>query len=174
MAQALILPTVSVMSDDKTPEWVFNETARRAWLACAIDSEGNISLTRTDKIRKTPKYCAELRISNSDPRYIDRFTMMTKMEDIPYCGRSYQTAYSGNRKPRHQLHYGNKAMKKLLPILLPYFTIKRKQAILMLEALGLLHQHLGGFGRYYGPVNNPRLEILHQGIHKLNARGIKQ
>jgi len=79
---------------------------------------------------------------------------------------------SGNRKPRYQLNYGNNAMKRLLPILLPYLTIKRKQAELMLVALDLLHQHIGGNGSNHGPTNNPKLEVLHQQIHKLNARGI--
>lgn len=134
-----------------------------AWAAGFVDGEGCVSVTKSSrKGQPLPYYRADLIVANTVKEPLDKLALI-------FGGRVVVTRPSiGNR----QLTYGWKTTgtshtARVLQELLPWLTVKRAQAALVLE-----------FAAFFGTIRHQQkkpdreqLEALKQRMHVLNARG---
>ena len=137
-----------------------------AWLACALDAEGSISLnnfrnSKTGKANLVPV----LRVSNTSLEFVEQVKKFAGVGRVAEHYRRVQMTPSGLRPCRQVYDFtlnGRFIVGKLLEILLPYLIIKRKKAMLMIEA-----------GQLYGKrhvtrnVDYERIEMLWRQLQQM-------
>lgn len=134
-----------------------------AWAAGFFDGEGCVSIAKSArKGQPLPYYRAELIVANTSREPLDRF-------EILFGGRVVVVRPA---KHNRKLTYGWKTTgtahtAQVLRELLPWLTVKRGQALLVLE-----------FASFFGTIkvqqkkpDRTKLEELKQRMHVLNCRG---
>jgi len=135
-----------------------------AWAAGFIDGEGCVSVAKSTRNgQPLPYYRADLSASNTVKAPLDKLSAMfggRVMVVRPSVGRrrvSYAWKTSGTARSAEVLRQ-----------LLPWLTVKRRQAELILE-----------FAQFFGTIKHQqkkpdrvKLELLKQRMHVLNTRGV--
>jgi len=143
-----------------------------AWLSGFTDGEGCIGVNLDkSKAMKNPSwasYSCVLRIANTDLSVLYYIQKITGMGTISKINR--RDSIGKNWKPVYKWSIYANGMRKLLPELLPYLKIKKKQAKLAIEILNIKR------GRGYGSNLTQqqkirRTEILNE-MKILNKRGL--
>ena len=101
----------------------------RAWLACAIDSEGTIGYYRRGVNQdKVPQWRISCYICNSDRRYAEKcaFLMRAKIKERPEDKRI--TKNGEPYKPRYYVEVTNLKAYRVIKQILPYLIIKADKA----------------------------------------------
>lgn len=134
-----------------------------AWAAGFIDGEGCVSVTKSARQgQPLPYYRADLIVANTVREPLDKLASI-------FGGRVVVTRRAiGNRR----LTYGWKTTgtahtASVLRALLPWLTVKRCQAALVLE----FAEAFGTIRHQQKKPDRERLEVLKQQMHVLNARG---
>jgi hypothetical protein len=147
------------------------EREKWVWLACFIDTEGNLGLYKRKagkrKIKRGFAWGPELRASSTTP------ILLKQMKAICKCGHVHAHNFKDEqpRKPQKQYQVSSNGLRYILPKVLPFLLVKHRQAELLLEALSLLHV---GNNQWTGkPCNDERLEEIYQELRRLNKRGVK-
>ena len=147
---------------------ILSETGR-AWLAAIVDGEGTIMIVeRIDsKFRRGFYYCPILEISNTNR------TVLNKVWETIGGGGVY-SANRGTPLQRKRWMYAASAgvMRAILPQILPYMIIKKKQTMLALEFLRYVETNgPGGGGGKVPPKYYERLDAMLSAMRKLNHKG---
>lgn len=111
---------------------------QRAWLASAVDFEGTLTLVR-EKGGKTEngsprgyKYTPYFIIANTNREIVE------KIKELCGCGHIYTKVYENPKwKDIHAFRMGASGIRVILPQILPYLIIKKRQAQIIISALGL-------------------------------------
>lgn len=102
--------------------------ADKSWLACAIDGEGSIVLSRFGTAYVYP----DVRICNTNPKFVEHASALMKRA---VGVRGVNIWCEERQKPNNNLWVVRVMTRKaqaLLGILLPYLIIKRRKAVEML------------------------------------------
>lgn len=102
-----------------------------AWLAGFIDGEGCLSAFETKrygKLKGYPDFKAVCIIANTHHPTIEAIQAYAG-------GRVYHKKSTGNQREIHQLHWGPRELRVMLPRLIPHLITKRKQAEAMMVFL---------------------------------------
>jgi len=134
------------------------------WLACAIDGEGHIGLTRMAEPRNRRGFSLipVVTIGNTSREFIEYFVLLAGGKI------RFEKRNKHNEKSLYRASIYANRIRQLLPTILPYLIIKRKQATLLLEALRLLKEHRPG----YAP-NDRRPYKIFEKMRELNRKGVK-
>ena len=132
------------------------------WVACALDCEGNISLSK-HKCKKT--HCGYTwqggtAITNCNLDFIKELQRV-----IGFGLYNFNHAHIVNGKKIYRLYFSPKQTAKLLSQIEPYLIIKKKHSQLLREALPLV---LLGMGGARTPQQLERLLEIHRQIRELN------
>ena len=141
--------------------------AECAYLAGLVDGEGCINFYRTKSksCSKGYTFVARLAISNSDVE-----TLIELRERLGMGNVIKKPKQLGNRKDGYNLCLHARAVRQLLPLILPYLRIKKKQAEIVLGFLN--RQRWGGWKRGLTQQEHDLREIESSALGKLNQRGI--
>lgn len=134
-----------------------------AWAAGFFDGEGCVSMAKSArKGQPLPYYRVELIVSNTVKSPLDRLSEL-------FGGRVVVARKAkGNRQTVYQWKTSGTAhTARVLKELLPWLTVKRQQALVALEAASLF----GNVRKQQKKPDRPKLELLKQEMHRLNARG---
>jgi len=141
------------------------EETKYAYLAAAIDTEGCIGIERTHRLNGKIAYVPYIIISNTNEDWI----IFLKNQ----FGGGFHAKHKNNGwgcKPISDWKIRANKMREILPKIMPYLFIKRKQAEIVLKALEIIRDNWGNHRRY--EQNLPKLESLWQECKKLNKRGM--
>ena len=138
-----------------------------AYLAGLIDGEGCLNFYRTSNksCAKGYTFVARLAISNCDVE-----TLMQIREQLQIGRVVKKPQQKGNRKPAYNLCFYAREVRHLLPLVMPYLRIKRKQAELVLGFVS--RQKWGGTKGGLSQEEHSLRESEHQMLRALNRRGI--
>ena len=133
-----------------------------AWLAGIVDGEGSfvISRTRVQENRVGFSYRGAMNISNTSEEMMKHILKITGVGNLTRLPES-----RFDWKDRFNYNASAGAVRVLLPKIMPYLVLKRPQAEVMTEFLGLI----GGQGckvAYDG-----RIDFLYQKMRALNMKG---
>lgn len=142
-----------------------NKREQYIWLAGVIDSECTIGFYKKLALHTKRGFCWMVRLNcgSVTPK------LLHKIREFVGAGRVHLRALKqgNNGKTIYEWEiYGNN-VRHILPKVLPFLLLKKKQANLMIEALALLKEH----GWKYTP-HDKKLEGIWQEMRKLNKRGI--
>ncbi len=143
----------------------------RAWLAGVIDSEGSVFISKVNprkiRYRRGFFYRPELSVANSDPRLLARVREL--------IGKGYYGRDKSNQNPiwkdKWQYKGSGTVLRRVLPQILPYLTVKRAVAEAMLRYLEFVDKN-----PLDGPKRPPHgydeeLDGLYRAVKNLNMRG---
>jgi len=139
------------------------------WLACAVDGEGNMTLSatmRSDIGRRHPAYKPRVIISNSSQAFVDF------AKSLVGCG--YMIVHKDSRPTRKDVYDFSCPQGKLLDFLTnirPYLLIKRKQCDLLMEALQILQDNRHYRSGLTLEKNFERLQKIKEELHIANKKG---
>jgi hypothetical protein len=111
------------------------------WLAAAIDGEGCIAAnwwkqTNPDvRYKGKPNLRLTVKIYNTHPLFIRRITECLVVLGIRFTVTGQSARKSGERPGVTVCVDARPQIQKLLPIIVPYLTVKKRQAELILELL---------------------------------------
>lgn len=136
------------------------EIAKRAWMACAIDSEGSLALGMVGKRRKygNGRYfyhpSAIVGICNSEYRYIRRVVGILKSWKIPYhIARMKRNPNNKSLQKVRTVYWvrvsAHQAICDLLKRVIPYLCIKQEFALAISGLLAWRLETLRSRGRSY-------------------------
>lgn len=141
----------------------------KAYLACALDSEGTISLFKRKRKyggmkRFRDHFCPRVKIGNSNDEFISYLHSLVG-------GYIYRNISNKKRNPNWKIVKVIviarwKEISILLEQVLPYMIIKKRQAELLIEACKL---HIPNFGKCV-PYSTRMYEIQEE-VFRLNRRG---
>ena len=138
-----------------------------SWLAAAIDFEGSIMLMKRIEKRCSIGYTLipVVKIANTNKKLLERFSFLTQA----IIGNNEVGKTKLNNKPYYCITMYSNKNRTILPLILPFLIGKKRQAILLLEALDILSK------RYHKPYStrNGRLDEIHSEIKLLNKKGLK-
>lgn len=139
-----------------------NEAA--AYLAGLVDGEGCLNFYRgpNKSCTKGYTYIARMSITNCDLA-----TLVALREELG-IGRVSQKTPTPRRKPAYQLTFYAREVRLLLPYLLPYLRIKRKQAEIVLAFVN--RQRWGGQKGGLSAEEHALREQEHMRLRELNRR----
>jgi hypothetical protein len=135
-----------------------------AWAAGFVDGEGCVSIAKSGRRgQPLPYYRAELIVANTVREPLDRLALL-------FGGRVVVARRAiGNRKLTYQWKTtGTAHTTSVLRELLPWLTVKRAQAALVLE----FAQCFGTIKHQQKKPDRPLLEVLKNRMHVLNMRGV--
>ena len=127
-----------------------------AWLAGLIDGEGCLSYDKANSHfnlgrRPSPRYTTKLSIWMCSPEAIERAAQIVGIS----------AKRSGKTFPRWSICVYGRQLEPLLRELLPYLTVKRAQALMLMEALVQCP-------RQNGPVRLSDEQLaLREGFHRI-------
>jgi len=136
------------------------------WLAALIDGEGSISLSATKKkdCSRGFRWRTWVQIRNNNLTLIKIICCLTK------TGTPNRQKGKGKRKESFCWRGEAQFIREILPKILPYLIIKRRQAQLIIQATQLLSKH-----RAYHTPNDEKLRCLYLKLHELNlAKNTKE
>lgn len=144
---------------------------QKAWLACALDTEGTLSIYECQRrSRHTSQFKSRITICNTNDLFIYEIKKL--------CPDSFINPKRGNAIQRHENRWKSlfeielnvDEARRILVLIMPYLIVKRRQAELMLEFLNLRHinNHLPNRLRGQNSVQYRRIV---EEMKKLNKRG---
>jgi hypothetical protein len=148
-----------------------NEREKWIWLAGVIDTECSLGLYKRpayerERVKRGFVWAPVLRCASTTPSLLEQIKRICNGGAI-----NQQPFQSVVRKPQKQFRLSSNGLRRILPKVLPFLIVKRRQAELLLEALSLLHL---GNNQWTGkPCNDERLEEIYQELRRLNKRGVK-
>jgi len=147
----------------KVPFYSLSEP-EKAWLACFLDSEGTIGITK-----KLRSFCHRpyVSASNTDIRLLNRFKELTDIKNV--------IAHMKRENPKHKPCYIIRTEKMpfiygILRHVLPYLVAKATQAKMVLEFIEIRHGSLKAWNGNRISETSRQQEIVRD-ICKLNQRG---
>lgn len=101
-----------------------------AWLACAIDSEGCLCLkSNSTQSANSRSFCAEVQITNSDQKYIEKCRCILNSLGVHYTER-HNSISNWTNKPLVTIHVLDmRNIDCLLSIIIPDMTTKQEFAM---------------------------------------------
>ena len=136
------------------------------YVACALDTEGCVSLGYQTKIKgcslKNPyrvKFQPHNHIVNTHKGWLEEIQRFFNLGVLTKKSRVLL-----NRKDIFILSFGPNDCRKILPQLIPFLIIKRKQAELLLEFLQLRSRATRNV------PYQPRVKMIQEEIRRLNGR----
>ena len=140
----------------------------KGYIAGIVDGEGWIGLVnRTDRRNKDNINCqAYLMIGSTDKRLLDYLVKVTGLGHISKKYYAKDNKYAQNRKPSWLLRFSPNSMRDLLPLIIPYLIIKRRQAEIALEYLKMTKQ-----GCHRSNEDRIKISKLYNEIKALNKKG---
>ena len=131
------------------------------WLACAIDAEGSIMLQYNGR----GLWSARIMICNTSREFVWNALNLSKI------GHMTDEINRHGCKPIFRFQLNSNGCRKILPKVLRYLIIKKKQGTLLLEALKLLEDNKRTFKYNRGKfeTNTNRLHELRLQIAQLNG-----
>lgn len=143
----------------------------KAYTAGIIDGEGCLSIT-LHRTKRERQILHRISVNNTNKALIEWLVEKTKLGHLySYSGVNGYYA-TGNRKPPYVWTLCAGAVRELLPEIMPYLVLKRRQAELMLESLGMRNLKGRGKGRSLSEEENKRRNEIVVELHKLNHRGL--
>ena len=142
----------------------------RGWLEAAIDGEGSLGLYFGHlKTSPRPRVNARLQIANSDERFVK------KAQEIMGVGTIAHSKATQRRKTVYRLSVYSSKLRPILPQL--SLVVKRRQQVLLEEAMSLLGKRYGRLG-HAGGICRPlwkdrRLEEIKAELHRLNGGQVR-
>ena len=140
------------------------------YIAGIIDGEGWLGLVnRTDRRNKKNINCQTyLMIGNTNKKVLDWLVKITKLGNIskPYDS---EIKLSSNRKPHWLLRFSPNDMRLLLPRIIPYLVIKKRQAEIIIEYLNMTFK-----GKHRTEEEYTIIMRLYDEIKQLNRKGRSQ
>ena len=138
-----------------------------AYLAGLVDGEGCLNFYRTSNRSCTKGYTfvARMAISNCHVE-----TLIGLRERIGFGRVVQKPKQPGNRKIGYNLCFDAREVRLLLPAILPYLRIKRKQAELVLGFVN--RQKWGGQKGGLSQVEHDMRASEHAQLRELNRRGL--
>lgn len=142
-----MLETLDSLTDTQGGENSVAETISRkdiwaAWLAGIIDGEGNISAEFGRQTNPRERHLNTLRIrvriSNTHPLLIQRITEVLILLGVEFGNvaiNGYRTKTPGAKHYIDVIIEGKGRLRKLLPLVIPYLTAKKRQAELALDLI---------------------------------------
>ena len=135
-----------------------------AYLAGLIDGEGCIGIAKSSK---QFRHDARLTIGMTDGEYL---TALADELGIGYL-YSQKRAQRPGWKRRTCLSFGATACRILLPCVLPYLRLKRRQAELLLEYLELAAHKYTKPGRA-NKIYRAKVTAVYKALRALNKKGV--
>lgn len=141
----------------------------RKWLAAALDFEGTLGLYKSKdvKVKRGYTWRVIFTVSGTNPKLIQ------EVKDVCGCGflnKAKRNGTNPNWKPIYVYRMEAGGVRKILPQIYPYLIAKRKQAVLIKEALFILSKLRKG-GRTT-PKKQRQLDRL--GEIALDIKGLNQ
>jgi hypothetical protein len=133
-----------------------------AWLAGIVDGEGSIMISRT-RVQENHlgfSYRGAISISNTSEEMMKH---ILKIAGVGNLTRLPESRFDW--KDRFNYHASAGAAQILLPKIMPYLILKKPQAEVLTEFLGLI----GGQGRKV--AYDGRIDFLYQKMRALNMKG---
>ena len=130
---------------ENAQDWTISRDAKLAWLAGVIDGEGYIGIT----FHRGHKMVKRLTIVNLDYSLLRRVSVIYSELGLNFHYALVNTNNGGTRRPMSITVTTWGSLKKILTLLMPYFTAKRDQAKTMLEFIAYrfsLPYHSPDFG----------------------------
>lgn len=147
-----------------------NKITDYAWLAGIIDGEGCLSIYKIKS--KAPKGFIPKRgftwritgkVSNTNIKLMDK---IRKIIGYNGCYSYFKHSKRPQEKGLYSFDFTPSVLRKILPLCIQFFTAKKQQALLLIEALSLCSLHTRKIN------NDKRMEEIYESIRKLNKRGI--
>jgi hypothetical protein len=136
------------------------EEARWIWLAGVMDCDSYIGISKSSShVKRGFHYTVRIAFEQKSKIVIKQIKKI--------LNNAGQINPNQNIYWRYYVPTSN--ARKILPNVIPYLLKKKKQTILILEALNLLSQHR----KNYTP-HDKRLEEIYQELHSLNEKGRKK
>lgn len=140
-----------------------------AYLAGLVDGEGCLDFYKTSNKSCTRgfTFVARMTITNTNLE-----ALISIAQEIG-IGKITKKPRDGNkRKDAYNLFYSPREVRVLLPFIIPYLRMKKKQAELLLNFLGQSHWGKNGQGKGLTDKQVSDRENLFQEMRKLNQRGV--
>jgi hypothetical protein len=150
------------------------EREKWIWLACAIDTECSLGLYKRGQgprvsVRRGFSWSPVLRCASTTPVLLEQIKLICKGGAIN--NQPFQTVA---RKTQKQYRLSSNGLRYILPNVIPFLLVKRRNAELLLEALNIMGKI--GFRakrNQYTKIDEKRLEEIYQELRRLNQRGVK-
>lgn len=146
-----------------------------SWLAALIDGEGSIMLTsRMDKTKyRANQLRSVVSISNTNLKLLREVVKKTGINRIYKHIRPKTDKNRNHVKTAYTWRMVSTEIKIVLPAVLPWLVIKKKQAKLLLEALRIAEINTPRKGEKFKIVKGTRRHEIHLEIKFLNRKGIQ-
>lgn len=140
----------------------------RAYLGALIDGEGSIFITKSTRKKSSIgfSYVPVVNISNNNVEILRKVRKIVGAG----CSPCVEKPRFGNRKKSYYVRFSASAIRQLLPQILDWLVVKRRQADLLLEFLKLSKKRFGGYGGSRPPT--AREHEVYKELKKLNRRGV--
>jgi hypothetical protein len=139
-----------------------------AWLACAIDGEGSMSLIRSYAYNNSILcYCPIISVTNNNTTFLEecKRIMETERPILPTKGNQREKAV--NWKETYHIRVSKQSeIKVILNLILPFLVIKNRQAKLLLEWIDIRESLSRGWGG-----RQKRETEIYEELRELNKKG---
>jgi hypothetical protein len=137
--------------------------AEAAYFAGLVDGEGTVSLWRNvnPKNRSGVSYKVTFTIAQANAPFLEDVRTMVANGVVALSGRN-----KPHQKVTYALRFNGSQARWILPQIMPYLRIKRRQAEIVMEYLGLFDTSRRD------PAAHVRRAALYEECHALNRRGV--
>jgi len=142
----------------------------KAYVACAIDTEGSIGFNLNNGKKKLYSYASRIQIANTKRKWLEYLRDTIGYGSIHLSGDP-SLATNGRKvgwNQCYQLTITSNQAGELLPALKPYLRLKHRQAALVMKHMKFKRKPGGGA---YSKKKKEALKKLYKKMQKLNKRG---
>lgn len=140
-----------------------------AWLAALIDGEGSIMLTHHNKGKSgKPNLRAVVSVSNTDIRLMQTLSWGIWAGRVYTHVRKLNANSMNHRRTAYTWRLNATEIRLILPKIIPWLTLKKEQAILLMEYLDMASSP----EVLYSGLPNPRKFEIADAIGILNKTGV--
>ena len=142
-------------------------------MACLIDAEGSIFISKVieNRVRRGYMFVPRISVSNSNLEFMQRAFDILGVGNVgPYKDKRNIGKAGFRMKDRYMFHLNSKNIRLLLPQIIPFLIVKKKRAQLMLKYLALWFNAEGKKIMFTGEYPPEVLALYHQ-IKLLNRKG---
>lgn len=170
MAVSEIGEASTLVNDGELPDLLFVEggptvqssQVAAAWVACALDGEGMIGVFKGKAATQSGvAYSAKVVVTNNSLDFLSRFNQLVGGG----CKLGTKPKEPG-RKQGYRIQLPSRLLVSVLDACLPYFVVKRRQALLVI-AFRKLVDNLP----HHGCAGHEAYERIYQECKVLNSRG---
>jgi hypothetical protein len=145
-----------------------NDEAKWAWVAGVVDADGYVRFTKSTN-KSVPsrgfRWLVAMQVSSVYREFLNLFKEIVGYGSV---SKSWINQKRGKEQPYCKFSMSSDGLRKVLPRIIPYLTIKKKRAELVLEALSMLKR-----GRQPNhKETDEKLEKIYQQVKVLNRRGL--